>query len=617
MGRKIKVIVSLTMLLVMIYCQQATIYAEKLDVGIAGEKKSGENKAGGNQDGREGDEKGNEDGGEGSEGGEIGGGEGEGKGEENEADKEEVPFQKYQLEFPKPDGRNGYYLTVPEIKLNHVDSRGRTKYSLKANGTVKTEGILDSGETSVVLAGEQLEEGENILAVSMEDEDGNELEEFSCTERFCIDLTAPQFEMQTPKGFEAWHQKEAWINVTADDGEKGSQIASISCYCGNQMIGTVKETYGEFLIDQACDGGKGVNVTVTVTDRAGHRSESTRRLYIDNQGPQTAISGIEDYMITSQAVEAVFQVREDNGLRQSKAEVEWEGTAGEKQVVSADDWVEKNGERQAALTLTEDGIYHMKVSAMDLAGYESEKAAQIIIDSHNPVIRYVDELDGKFMKRFCWNYPKEEYIEDFTSYVHQVQLDGELYSAGKEVAEEGKHTLRVEAVDSAGNKAEAKAGFVVDHTPPEILFLEIEAEEVYEEEKTFKIALKNPEDVVQEIRINDSPQPIGKGKTAYQYTVQEPAEYEIFVKAIDKAGNHASAEIVFEVAPKETMLQKAIKPVKRFFGGDAEEDSSPVKEKSRRQDIEERRMGRIAAAVIMGLAVCGGGVGIIFWKRRS
>ena len=78
------------------------------------------------------------------------------------------------------------------------------------------------------------------------------------------------------------------------------------------------------------------------------------------------------------------------------------------------------------------------------------------------------------MKKFRWDYQKEDFISDFTTYAYQIQLDGELYPVGQEVETEGRHMLCVQAVDSAGNKAEAEAGFVVDHTPPEILFLDLE-----------------------------------------------------------------------------------------------------------------------------------------------
>lgn len=610
MGRKMKGIIFLIIMLVMIYCQHSTTYAEKKEMLQTGYETYGKDnteeqgvteKPGG---GEEPDSGGEPDGGEESDGGD---GNEDGKDEE-----EKEPLQKYRLEFPEPDGRNGYFKTVPEIKISHVDKRGSTWYSLTVNGAVKAEGTLHSAAASVVLGEGQLEEGKNILTIYMEEEDGTRQEEYDCAETFLLDLTAPQFDMKASNGFDAWYQKEAWIDVTAEDGANGSQIDSISCYCGNQIIGTVRKPQAEFLINQASDKGRGVNITVTVTDQAGHKTENTRRLYIDNAAPQTEIMGIEDYMITSQAVEAVFQAREDNGIKETAAQVEWESAEGDRQTVPVGTWREENGVREAALTLSEDGIYRMKMRAVDLAGHTSEKEAQVIIDSHNPVIRYVDELDGQFMKKFCWNYSKEEFIEDFTTFVHQIQLDGVLYPAGRESVEEGRHVLRVEAVDSAGNKAEARAGFVIDHTPPEILFIDVEEDGIYEEEKTFKIALKNPEDQIQEIRINGIPQPVGKGKTAFQYTVQEIADYEVDVKARDKAGNYVSSGIAFEVSPKETIFEKAAKPVKRLFGISQEDGRQ---EYDARTKAEKRKGNYFFPAVFIFLAACGSAAGITVWRR--
>lgn len=610
MGRKMKGIIFLIIMLVMIYCQHSTTYAEKKEMLQTGYETHGKDnteeqgvteKPGG---GEEPDSGGEPDGGEESDSGD---GNEDGKDEE-----EKEPLQKYRLEFPEPDGRNGYFKTVPEIKISHVDKRGSTWYSLTVNGAVKAGGTLHSAAASAVLGEGQLEEGKNILTIYMEEEDGTRQEEYDCAETFLLDLTAPQFDMKASNGFDAWYQKEAWIDVTAEDGANGSQIDSISCYCGNQIIGTVRKPQAEFLINQASDKGRGVNITVTVTDQAGHKTENTRRLYIDNAAPQTEIMGIEDYMITSQAVEAVFQAREDNGIKETAAQVEWESAEGDRQTVPVGTWKEENGVREAALTLSEDGIYRMKMRAVDLAGHTSEKEAQVIIDSHNPVIRYVDELDGQFMKKFCWNYSKEEFIEDFTTFVHQIQLDGVLYPAGRESVEEGRHVLRVEAVDSAGNKAEARAGFVIDHTPPEILFIDVEEDGIYEEEKTFKIALKNPEDQIQEIRINGIPQPVGKGKTAFQYTVQEIADYEVDVKARDKAGNYVSSGIAFEVSPKETIFEKAAKPVKRLFGISQEDGRQ---EYDARTKAEKRKGNYFFPAVFIFLAACGSAAGITVWRR--
>ena len=60
---------------------------------------------------------------------------------------------------------------------------------------------------------------------------------------------------------------------------------------------------------------------------------------------------------------------------------------------------DKSGKR-GTQTLAEDGIYQIRIKAKDRAGYEAEDHRQIIIDKANPVIGYVDDLQGKYLKSF-------------------------------------------------------------------------------------------------------------------------------------------------------------------------------------------------------------------------
>ena len=130
--------------------------------------------------------------------------------------------------------------------------------------------------------------------------------------------------------------------------------------------------------------------------------------------------------------------------------------------------------------LKNDGIYHMKVLAKDISGHVSEEKFQVIIDKTNPVIRYVETLNGQQLKKFKWDYPVNQMIRDFTTYVYEMRVDGKLYHMGEVIDSEGRHRMTVKATDAAGNKAQMTADFVVDHTAPEIIFRNIEGGEAYE-----------------------------------------------------------------------------------------------------------------------------------------
>ena len=68
-----------------------------------------------------------------------------------------------------------------------------------------------------------------------------------------------------------------------------------------------------------------------------------------------------------------------------------------------------------------------------MAGNQSKTEKQVIIDKDNPVIMHVEELDGKYMKEFQWQYESGEWIQDFTSYTYLMQLDDELYKPGEKI----------------------------------------------------------------------------------------------------------------------------------------------------------------------------------------
>lgn len=159
-------------------------------------------------------------------------------------------------------------------------------------------------------------------------------------------------------------------------------------------------------------------------------------------------------------------------------------------------------------------------------------------------------------------------------------------------------------VDSAGNTGIAKAHFVIDHTPPQVIYKDVEEGETYKEEKEFQITLKNQEDFIDEIRVNGVLQKTSSRGKVYQYNVQECKDYEISVKAYDKAGNKTTSRLNFQVEEKEGILEKIVKPVVRKISGAAKE----TKEKKTMERSEEEAMvgdvviafGFVVVLVILG-----------------
>lgn len=503
--------------------------------------------------------------------------------------------------IPQEDGNHGYYITRPEVEVTHVSEAGTTKYSFTDSEGQILEGELTKKDDIARIEGDLFKEGINRLSIWMEDGEGNRVEEYSLEKEFPVDTQAPVIGIRAPRGFEAWYQEAAVITVSGEDGEKGSQIEEVVCASGNSRIGRSKDLPASFKVASASVKGNAVKITVTATDRAGNVSSQSCGLYIDQLAPKARIEGIEDYMITSQPVEVRYLVEEENVIGDMKAWASKEDPQGNTGDLQVEEWSDSEAGKCASQILADDGIYQLSLSCADKAGYEAGKSARIIIDTKSPVIRYVDRLDRQYLKSFCWNYPASEWIRDFTSYTYTILLDGRLYPMGQEIVDEGGHTLEVRAIDAAGNTGTAKARFVIDHTPPQVIFKDVEDGKEYEEEKTFQVTLKNQEDQIDEIKINGEVQKTNKRSKIYQFTVQELKNYEIEVKASDSAGNLATGHMQFQVSPEETVLQRLVKPIEKQLKADTE----------RENDEKPRKWPIICIVFILFLTIAGG----IYYKK--
>ena len=568
MGRKIRTGALLILVLAMIYTQQAVIYAQNEAEKNMKKTTESENSAGTNGEDKEQEKPGGEEG-------------------DKDKEPEQPEIKRYELEIPKADGKNGYYLSKPSVMITHNGAYGTTVYELKHGEDTLLQGRIkyivsqeaEEQKTKISLEGEVFEEGKNILHVFMEDEEGNVIPEYDEIIEIRIDTQSPTVTLEAPEGFSTWYQKEAWIRVVSEDGAWGSQVDTVTCYVGNKIIGKSKENQSEFLITQTSKSGEGVPVTVTVTDQAGNKTEKTQKLFIDSLAPTVSLTGAADYLITSQPVTIEYQATDENKLESCRAVIDYEKPEGEKKtevIDSEEKWSLKNESASLVKTFQEDGIYKTSVQAVDKAKQKSEHFLQFMIDTKNPVIKMVDELQGKYLKKFSWDYPVDVFIKDFTTFVHQIQMDGRLYPIGTEIDTEGRHTLQVNAIDAAGNEAVARAEFVIDHTPPKIQFYQVEEGAQYEGILNFQVDSRKKED----------------GKYTFQIT--NPGEYEVSVTAADLAGNEAEENISFEIVPEKTILEKAAAPIQKILSGKTE------KEQKNRQGEKENSHFAMLKWIVIG-----------------
>lgn len=530
-----------------------------------------------------------------------------------EPDEPVVPFR---AEIPPPDGEHGYYITVPAITIIHPGQTGVTMYRV-TDGTGKvTEGCLKETGAQTVIETEALSEGKNCLTVWMEDDAGSKLEEYGLEQELWIDTIPPSIDLKTQSGFSYWYSRYADLQVFVREEGTGSKVASVRCIADGEVAGNSKEASCTFRIRQLSRGGDGVPVTVTASDLAGNESQASCTLYIDGHAPTVSLEGCPDSGIAGGPIEVRCMTEDENLLEHLEASVEWENVDGRLIHTRVTDWQDVEGGKQAVIPLKEDGIYRIRFTAADGAGHTATTEDRVLIDTKSPEIRHVEALRGKYLSRFCWDFRTEELIRDCTSVAYIIHLDGELYSMGTSVEREGQHVLEVRAVDAAGNHSSARAEFVIDHTPPEVLFENLEEGAKYQETHTFQVRLADPEDRIRQITVNGVEQKLSEAEEIYSFTVEKKQNYEVVVLACDQTGNWTEERICFQVIPRETLARKMIRPVAQAIGLVPSQNYDLDPGETAGQEKERNRAGKFPEIIfIAGLTAAMVLCILIRWRR--
>jgi len=387
----------------------------------------------------------------------------------------------------------------------------------------------------------------------------------------------PDIRIEAEGKIDAWRSDPLRVNVKVLDPDLSSGIQCLKCYVGGEVTihrengyqtGIISMEDG-FTVDISSEGGKGIPVVVEVLDWAGNFQSESRLAYIDKNAPAIQSDEIHDHMIAGQPVKGKIRIQEENDLASASMEV-WKVTSDKKRELMEEKKKEPEPfsgpqEIEWDITLEEDGVYDIHMTAKDRAGHESRQDSQVIVDQTNPVIRYVDQMQGVYVPYFQWNYGKEEVVQDVTDYSYDIFLDGAFYTAGKKVTKEGVRMLQIKAVDAAGNEATAEAVFQIDHTPPRIRVYDVEDGSSYEDMAAVSISVDGKGEYLKEIRINREKMKLEADCQIFTRSFQEPGDYQILVLAEDLAGNQEKEQITFRIEEQKQLAGKVLKPITRIF----------------------------------------------------
>ena len=409
------------------------------------------------------------------------------------------------------------------------------------------------------------------------------------------DVRKPNIEIYTDLEEEKWHTKNINASVIVREEGIASGIASIRCYfngklikeieklpefCQNEQVKLQLKEFGELLIE--------------VRDYAGNISWRKQKILIDKDKPEITLSGSSPNMITSKNVQLGIVMKDRRQLKEAFITLKRKSDIEEDIVEERRETNFINNNWKTEFDITEDGIYVIEIKAIDMAGNVERKEEKFIIDKTNPVIRYVEELNGKWIKNFEWKYPLSEYIFDLTKFRYEIRLDGKLQPLFLSEKKEGKHIFYVKAIDTVGNESVARAEFVIDNTKPDIFIEGIEDNETYEEQVELKVCVKEDTERLEEVWINGEKQNIDVESKVFRFSSDDLGEYNLTVRAIDLAGNQSIKNMNFYIVEKKNILEKVFM-----------QKTSKPKEIQTKNKKEKNQIGCIIAYIAVAMVIVG------------
>lgn len=277
---------------------------------------------------------------------------------------------------------------------------------------------------------------------------------------------------------------------------------------------------------------------VTARDKAGNESEISFGFTLDVTMPKLDISGVVDGYFNSDVAPVVTY--SDKNLDKEKT------------------YVTLNGQPYKSGTkLQYEQDYVLKAHIVDLAGNVTARSIVFTIDKTAPSIKFMEPISEQY---FNSSIIPELIVEDMSSYdIISMTLNGEPYEVGQKINDEGKHVLYFEVKDAADNIKQLSVEFIIDTTPPKIIFEGVKKNEVYYDPVYVRISLDNPFDRIQTATVNgelfEGDVSEKDGQKFIKINATQLGDYEIKVLAVDEAGNTADLTLPFTIAEKSLLMK--------------------------------------------------------------
>ena len=417
-----------------------------------------------------------------------------------------------------------HYNTDKHVKiLSHDVNHEINTVTVTKDGQSYSVGEFSVNGRDAVINHTFSQEGEYVITLYSKDKAGNDN---TTSKSFTIDKTAPVI---TPvfKGENREIKPGEYINkiftpeFKLDKAE--DKFDFITLNEGQNVTGAVPMSSTEMVY----------HYTGQASDKAGNITPLDITFTVDVTNPEVKVTGIIDGFF-SEDMKPEYEITDTN-LDNANTSV----TLNDKEF--------KSGTK-----IEEQDYYSLKLLGTDLATNTTARNIVFAIDKDKPVIKFLEEMSGKY---FTEDFIPNFIIEDLTDYtIIAMTLDGVDYEIGDPITEEGKHVLYIEVKDKAENVESISVEFILDKTPPKFIVNGIKNKEIYVEPVTAEITLENPLDKITGVTVNgelaqgDVKEENGQQVIKLNFT--DINDYEVVLKAVDEAGNETEEVINFKIVKK-------------------------------------------------------------------
>ena len=321
------------------------------------------------------------------------------------------------------------------------------------------------------------------------------------------------------------------VEKTIDGQRVTRSLQDFPLHSKHEMI---QETFSE-------DGA--YRVTIAARDKAGNVAVSqTLDFSVDATKPEIRILGTDNYQMWAEPITVRCSIVESfyssNNVKMTGT---WKDIDGNVQEIHLPKMESSGKVSSIAQQFSEDGIYELEIMAKDAAGNQESKIIHFTIDKSIPEIRGLMAYDDRHYQSFQMTQVVKDMFKDLTVVSYRMLLNGMEYNGIDKVEKEGKYNLYVEVEDELGHKNIQNIEFIIDHTPPKVIFSGVRNGELVKDSGTIALSLTNADDIITGIRMNG----VEYATDTKELSYSEYGSYRVEVDCEDKAGNTVTRELYF------------------------------------------------------------------------